>query len=317
MKKRYWFLIIFIVIIILLAIIPKGEKEYPIIDRYERIPADAIKQTPRDDSYPPILHSDEFEIPVPLAIISSAGAEDSPFIPYDRDEIYFVFVKDVREPVEIQVRDPANGIWMAKRDSGGGFSEPELVWLQEPDELALNGCEFVKGNKMIFCGAREGYTGLHWFEAEFIGGKWKFKGLIEFPEEYQIGELHKWEDELYYGSYASGGKGDQDVWMIKDLGNNEWSKPINIEAVNSEYNDGYPYLTEDGKELWINRFYQGSPSVWRSKKINGEWQEAELIVSQFAGEPTLDAGGNLYFVHHYYKDGEMIEADIYIAYNKN
>ena len=41
-----------------------------------------------------------------------------------------------------------------------------------------------------------------------------------------------------------------------------------------------------------------------------------LIVSQFAGEPTLDDAGNLYFVHHYFEHGQMIEADIYVAYKK-
>jgi len=41
------------------------------------------------------------------------------------------------------------------------------------------------------------------------------------------------------------------------------------------------------------------------------------IVSNFAGEPALDAQGNLYFVHHYFTaDGKMIEADIYVAYKK-
>jgi len=38
------------------------------------------------------------------------------------------------------------------------------------------------------------------------------------------------------------------------------------------------------------------------------------LVSQFAGEPTLDDAGNLYFVHHFFtREMEMIEADIYVA----
>jgi len=41
-----------------------------------------------------------------------------------------------------------------------------------------------------------------------------------------------------------------------------------------------------------------------------------LILSQFAGEPSLDREGNIYFVHHYFEDGKMIEADIYVAYRK-
>ncbi|HOK38716.1 MAG TPA: hypothetical protein P5538_03695 [Bacteroidales bacterium] len=52
------------------------------------------------------------------------------------------------------------------------------------------------------------------------------------------------------------------------------------------------------------------------KKINDQWQEPELIVSQFAGEPTLDDAGNLYFVHHYFENNIMIEADIYVAFKK-
>lgn len=60
-----------------------------------------------------------------------------------------------------------------------------------------------------------------------------------------------------------------------------------------------------------------SPAVYRSKKVSDEWQEPKLIVSQFAGEPTLDNNGNLYFVHHFYSNAtKMIEADIYVAYRK-
>jgi len=68
--------------------------------------------------------------------------------------------------------------------------------------------------------------------------------------------------------------------------------------------------------LWFNRTYEGSPAIYRSAKVDGEWQEPELIISQFAGEPTLDKDGNIYFVHHFYIDGEMVEADIYVAYKK-
>jgi len=75
-------------------------------------------------------------------------------------------------------------------------------------------------------------------------------------------------------------------------------------------------ISGDGTELWFTRTYQGTPAVFRSSRDNGGWSEPVLVVSQFAGEPTLDANGNLYFVHHYYEEGVMIEADIYVAYRK-
>ena len=63
--------------------------------------------------------------------------------------------------------------------------------------------------------------------------------------------------------------------------------------------------------------HNGVAAVYRSKMDGADWGPGELIVSSFAGEPTLDSEGNLYFTHHYFKDGVMLEADIYVAYRKN
>jgi len=81
--------------------------------------------------------------------------------------------------------------------------------------------------------------------------------------------------------------------------------------------EGWSYITQDGKELWFTRTYLGSPAIYRSVKANGPWSERELIVSQFACEPSVDGDGNIYFVHHSYTaDSRMIEADIYTAQRK-
>jgi hypothetical protein len=168
---------------------------------------------------------------------------------------------------------------------------------------------------MWFCTAREGYTGLHWGTAERVGGEWRDWRVSDFDPDYEVGELHIHGDELYYHSSREGGKGGTDIWMLSRV-NGEWKEPVNVEAVNTQENEGMPYVTPDGTELWFNRWYQGTPAVFRSRRAGGEWQEPELIVSQFAGEPTLDREGNLYFVHHFYRDGKMLEADIYVAYRK-
>jgi hypothetical protein len=86
--------------------------------------------------------------------------------------------------------------------------------------------------------------------------------------------------------------------------------------VNSAADESRPFITGDGSELWFTRYYQGTPAVLRSRRLGSAWQPPELIVSRFAGEPTLDALGNLYFVHHFYAGGVMREADIYVARRK-
>jgi hypothetical protein len=284
------------------------------VDRIGSIPPDRIKITPSLDPNPPILHSDEFHPPVPLPGISTAGGEDSPFIPSDGGELYFFFVGDVRQDASLQILDPVNGIWRSIR-SGGTWQDPELVWLQAYGKLALNGCPWVEGEMMIFCTAREGYAGLSWFQARRSGSGWTDWEVMGFPPEHEVGELHLLGDELYFGSARPGGKGGQDIWMLT-RSDGDWIDPVNLEAVNTPADETRPYLTPDGQELWFTREHQGSPAVFRSRRMDGAWQPEEIIISRFAGEPTLDAQGNLYFVHHFYEDGTMLEVDIYVAYRR-
>ena len=91
-----------------------------------------------------------------------------------------------------------------------------------------------------------------------------------------------------------------------------WQEPINIANVNTPDSEGWPATNPAEDELWITRNW----GIWRSKRLNGEWQAAELIVSPLAGEASIDNEGNLFFIHHFYVDGKMIEADVYVAYKK-
>jgi hypothetical protein len=306
------------ILCVLLALLVSGCIKNEFKTRDEAIPDDAIKVTPEMDLFPPILHSDDYYEPVPMpGPINTAGAEDSPFIPCCEEDIfYFFFTPDVSVPVEQQLTDGATGIYVAKKVNGQ-WNEPERIVLQDRRKLALDGCTFVYDDLMWFCSARQGYTGIHWFTAEYINEEWTNWENADFDPSLDVGELHFVNNftELYYHSSRPGGKGGTDIWYTQQ-GNGTWSEPMNIGNVNSEVNEGYPYITPDGTELWFNRWYMGTPAVFKSLKVDGEWQEPDLVVSQFAGEPTLDQVGNLYFVHHFYQDGEMIEADIYVAYRK-
>ncbi|MDY6867387.1 MAG: hypothetical protein SVT56_05715 [Chloroflexota bacterium] len=62
--------------------------------------------------------------------------------------------------------------------------------------------------------------------------------------------------------------------------------------------------------------HNGTPAIFRSLRKSDSWSALELILSQFAGEPAVDSTRNIYFTHHFYEDGVMIEADIYVAYKK-
>lgn len=134
------------------------------VDRYTLMPA--VKVAPAEDFWPPSIAAG-WSQPVPLPHpVSTAGGEDSPFITPDNQTLYFWFTPDVSIPAERQLLDGVTGIWVTRR-IGETWSEPERVRLSDPGKLALDGCEFVLGNRMYFCTAREGYTGIQWFRAEF------------------------------------------------------------------------------------------------------------------------------------------------------
>lgn len=291
---------------------------YPDVSRDSAIPSGAVKVTVDSDIYPPILHSDEFQTPAPLGLpVDTLGAEDSPFILPDGNTLYFFFTPDPNVPAERQLLDNVTGIYVSHKE-GASWSEPERVFLIEPGVLSLDGCEFVQGNTMWFCSAREGYSGINLFIARYVNGKWAdWQYAGDTLKDYEAGEMHISADgsTMYFHSGRAGGLGGLDIWTT-EMVDGQWQTPVNMEIMNSPDNEGWPFISQDGNEFWFTRFYMGSPALFRSKKISGEWAAPELIVSQFAGEPTLDDAGNLYFTHHFYDNGTMIEADIYVAYRK-
>ena len=283
------------------------------VSRETKIPANAVKMSPETDAQPPQVYSSDFESPIPLpGAVNTAGAEDSPFITLDGNTFYFFFTPDVNIPTEKQILDGVTGIYVSKKINSE-WSKPERVILQDPGKPALDGCEFVSGDIMWFCSVREGYTGVHWFTAEHKDGMWQNWELADFNPAYKVGELYFTRDgsELYFHSDRPGGKGQLDIWASKRV-DGIWQEPINVSAVNTTDSEGWPALSPDENELWFYRNY----SIWRSKKVDGEWHEAELIVSPLAGEPSIDDAGNLYFVHHFFTNDKMIEADIYVAHKK-
>jgi hypothetical protein len=317
--------IVYVVLTIILVITSGCDDSFPTtsyipVNRVQSIPATAVKMSPSSYTIPPILHSDEFQDPVPLGSgINTAGAEDSPFILPDGNTLYFFFTPDGNIPAEKQLFDGVTGIWSSSKVNGE-WTEAQRIFLQREGEPALDGAECVVGDEMWFASARQGNKrNIDIWTAQFKSGKWTdWKNTGELLNvQYEVGELHITLDgsEMYFHSPRAGGKGNYDIWVTR-LVDGKWQTPENVSEVNTTDMDGWPCITPDGQELWLTRPYMGTSAIYRAKKVNGKWSEPELILSQFAGEPTLDYMGNLYFVHHFFKDNRMIEADIYVAYRK-
>lgn len=299
--------------------------------REERIPADAVKMTPETDQFPLILHLDAWEAPVPLpGPINTAGAEDSPFITPDGQDFYFFFTPDVRVPVEKQIIDGVTGLYRASKGSGA-WGEPERVRLFD-DEPSMDGCVCIVGDTMWFASVNAGNLGeIDVYTAQLADGRWTDvqNAGEQLNVDYDMGEFHITADgsTLYCGGNEKWSDfTGKDIYVLHRTGDG-WSEPEALPApINTaEYNEDQPFVTGDGGELWFtgqSRLGYLGPAVFRCvRQADGSWGEPEEIISNSAGEPTLDDAGNIYFIHHYFKPDEngelqIIEADVYVAYAK-
>jgi hypothetical protein len=310
--KKYILLFIVVLVVVIIFLISDNKNDIQ-IHRESKIPESAVKVTQETDVSQVRSHSNEYDSPVPVVgSINTAGAEDSAFILPDGNTMYFFFTPDVQVPVEEQLSDHVTGIYVSEKINNV-WQEPGRIVLQDRGKLSLDGCLFVLADQGWFCTTREGYAGMHWATVQKEGGLWQDWQVNDFPEEYEVGELHISNNSktLYFHSNRDGGKGGMDVWVSENI-DDVWQEPVNLDLVNSEYDEGWPALNPNEDELWISKNY----GLWRSKLVDDVWQEPDLMFSPLAGEASVDSAGSVYFTHHYFVDDVMIEADIFVAHKK-
>lgn len=315
----------FFILITILFLYSACQSDQPSTNNREEIPSryDPInieKVLPEQDDHPPILHSNEWKTPHPInGAVISAGLEDSPFITPDGRTLFFFYTPLANIPAEQQIYDQVTGIYRSEV-ADDVWQEPERMVLTQGNNLALDGCPFFQDNTLWFCSIRAGnLRDIDIWTAAWDDTRWTNITNVGtyLNQDLQIGEMHLSSDgsTLIYHRPDKNHSSGYDLWQTRWDGE-RWGLPSKLDNLNSLDDDSRPALSPDGHELWFTRTYSGTPAIFRSRRVNGEWGTPELILSQFAGEPSIDSAGNIYFTHHFYQADKMIEADIYIAEKK-
>jgi len=95
-------------------------------------------------------------------------------------------------------------------------------------------------------------------------------------------------------------KDKQDIWMSTLMGDDQWSKPVNLgETINTKNADAICSISPDGSEMIIvNEMIDPARPLMKSSKKNGVWSEPEPIE-----------------IENFYNDNAYI--DFYYSYEAN
>ncbi len=102
---------------------------------------------------------------------------------------------------------------------------------------------------------------------------------------------------IYFSSHGADGKTGWDIYTTFRMPNNEWSAPERLsDAVNTVFDERFPYLTPDGNTLYFSsngHYGMGGYNLYRSTKDpgTGEWSTPENL-----GFPLSSTANDLLYV---------------------
>lgn len=198
-----------------------------------------------------------------LALINSKNEDFSPtFADKKNTSLYFTSTREgaLGGKTDGTTGENFSDIFETKLDKNGKWSTPAP--LAEPVNSPANeGAVDVsrKGDFMLItrCGdEKKKQLKCQIYTVKKSGPNWGEPELVPFDiDSFQFRHPSMSPDgnTLYFSSNMSGGQGKYDIWMSKfDRKAKNWGQPVNCgPAVNTPYNEGYPYIHNDGKTLYF------------------------------------------------------------------
>lgn len=124
------------------------------------------------------------------------------------------------------------------------YHEGPLVFFKGEDSVIFTRNNYYRGKYKT---DDEGVNKLKLFTAKQAGETWAVKGFPYNSDSYSVGHPALSPDNkiLFFASDMPGGKGGTDIWYC-NWSPNGWSKPQNLAEVNTEGQEMFPFIDEQG-----------------------------------------------------------------------
>jgi outer membrane protein OmpA-like peptidoglycan-associated protein/tetratricopeptide (TPR) repeat protein len=187
----------------------------------------------RGSDWGPVLYENK------LVFVSTGDPDESRDIKYNWDNLPFL------------------DLYSVDIDEYGNYSKSEVFAKNLMTSYHEGPATFDAKNKRMYfnsnrttkaTGSKGEENNLQIFYADFENGLWQLKGEFKYNDKrYNLRHpsLNAAGDVLFFASDMAGGKGGNDIYWCR-LENGEWGQPINLEEINTEGEEVFPFIAPDG-----------------------------------------------------------------------
>ncbi|MFO7850986.1 MAG: hypothetical protein ACQERS_07645 [Bacteroidota bacterium] len=244
--------------------------------------------------------------------INSEYDDYSPVLSNEDRLLYFTTRRALDEKRRRQDADMKwdENIFVATREGDGwdpaGPAGDELTTVLNEGVLSV----VANGQLMYLYAGYEGNGDI--LTSKFEKGKWTKPDRIDIdlnsPKRETSISLTEDGNEIYFTSDRKKSIGGRDIFYIKRVRNNKWTKPYNLgEPVNSEYNEESVHVSEDGDTIWFSSNRPGGIGgydIYMSIKNDiGLWSDPTNL-----GLPVNSQSNELF-----YKPGKINSEEAWLA----
>jgi OOP family OmpA-OmpF porin len=210
--------------------------------------------------------------------INSTGEESMPMFSKDSSQLFFVRTFDESNKGGVKDQD----IWVSQKGSNGRYGESKrLVELNNKYNNAVCGMN-ADGSSLYLLNC---YEGRHPKESGIAvsskkGATWGKPTSIKIPALQLKGDFINFyitdNEEYVLVSYSgSDSRGQEDLYMIKKLGDQSWSTPLNLgDAINTTGYEISPFLTKTNDTLYFSSTGHGGfggSDIFYSVRLDESW----------------------------------------------
>ncbi len=239
-------------------------------------------------------------------VINTPFHEFAPVISADETRLIFTS----RRPgnfggIDDETNQPFEDIYIVEKDDAGEWGKPRnmgsMINTENHDAsigLSPDGDELYIYRSNKTTGRLSGDI----YYSDFVKGEWTQ------PQRMQDGINSKgWEphasitanEQTFFFTSdreEDGSKGGRDIYIVKRLPDLTWAKPLNMSAINTQFDEDSPFIHPDGKTLYFSSNgdkSMGGFDIFISElnEETGKWSEPKNM-----GYPINTAGDDIYFV---------------------